>query len=450
MNWFTTIWRMPDLRSRLLFTMGMVAVFRLGIHIPAPGVDRDALASFVNNGGASGYFGMYDMVSGGALLQFSVFALGVMPYITSSIVVQILTVAVPALERLSKEGQQGRNTITQYTRYLTILVALGQSSVIAIGMENNQGAGGQSLVIHPGWQFVALTMVTMTAGSSFVMWIGEQISDRGIGNGSSLIIMSGIIARMPEALAVSWQRVQSGEMNLLTAVLLLFVVLGATGFIVWIERAQRRIPIQYAKRVIGRRGHGSQTSHLPLRLNNSGVIPPIFASSVLMAPGFLINYLPNNKWASALSTSLAPGQWLYDFAYIGLIVFFAYFYTAMIFNPVDVADNLKRNGAFIPGIRPGKQTADYIDYLLSRLTGAGALYLAAVCILPTILITQYKVPFHFGGTSVLIVVGVALDLVNQIEAQLLTRHYDGISGPRAQGPGVGRRRLLIDAAPGGV
>lgn len=449
MNWFSTIWRMPDLRSRILFTVGMLAVFRLGIHIPAPGVDRDALASFVNSGGAQSYFGMYDLVSGGALLQFSVFALGVMPYITSSIVVQILTVAVPSLERLSKEGQQGRGKITQYTRYLTILVALGQSFVIAMGMEQNQGSGGESLVLNPGWHFVAVTMVTMTAGSCFVMWIGEQITERGIGNGSSLIIMSGIIARLPLAVVTTFQRISAGEMNLLAGTILLMVVLIAMGLIVWIERAQRRIPIQYAKRIVGRKGHGAQTSHLPLRLNNAGVIPPIFASSVLMAPGFLLKNF-ESPFAIALSTALAPGAWLYDFTYIAMIVFFAYFYTALIFNPMDVADNLKRHGAFIPGIRPGKQTAEYIDYLLSRLTGAGAVYLAAVCILPTLLITQAQVPFYFGGTSLLIVVGVSLDLVNQIEAQLLAQHYDGINAPKAGGPGAGRRRLLLDAAQGGV
>lgn len=449
MNWIATIWRMPDLRSRVLFTIGMLAVFRLGIHIPAPGVDREALASFVQSGGSQGYFGLYDMMSGGALLNYSVFALGVMPYITSSIVVQILTVAVPALERLSKEGQQGRGRVTQYTRYLTIVVALVQSAFIAVGMQTQPATNGMSLVIEPGWQFVALTMATMTAGSCFVMWIGEQISERGIGNGSSLIIMSGIIARFPQAIFVTAQRVVDGEMNLLAGSLLLIIVLVSTGLIVWVERAQRRLPIQYAKRIVGRRGHGAQSSHLPLRLNNAGVIPPIFASSVLMAPGFLLQNT-DNAFALALATSLAPGAWLYDFAYIGLIVFFAYFYTAMIFNPMDVADNLKRHGANIPGIRPGKQTAEYIDYILTRLTAAGSVYLAAVCILPTILITQYNVPFYFGGTSLLIVVGVSLDLVNQIEAQMLTRHYDGISSPQGAGPSTGRRKLLLDAAQGGV
>jgi preprotein translocase subunit SecY len=308
-----------------------------------------------------------------------------------------------------------------------------------------------SLVIEPGWQFVALTMATMTAGSCFVMWIGEQITERGIGNGSSLIIMSGIIANFPQAILITVQRIIDDEMTLLTGALLLAVILVSTGLIVWIERAQRRIPIQYAKRIVGRRGgHGAQASHLPLRLNNAGVIPPIFASSVMMAPGFLLGQVQGNPFVTALQASLMPGAWLYDFVYIGLIVFFAYFYTAMIFNPMDVADNLKRHGANIPGIRPGKQTAEYIDYLLTRLTGAGSLYLALVCILPTILMSQLNVPFYFGGTSLLIVVGVSLDLVNQIEAQMLTRHYDGISSPQNSGPGVGRRRLLVDAAQGGL
>jgi preprotein translocase subunit SecY len=445
LNWFLAIWEMKDLRSRVLFTLAMICVFRLGVHIPAPGVDRAALGDFMKANEGS-MFGLYDMFSGGALMQFSVFVLGIMPYITASIIVQILTVAIPQLERLSKEGQQGRNRITQYTRYLTIAVAMVQSTAIATSLEQMKTSAGADVVINPGWDFRLLTMVTMTAGSCFVMWLGEQISERGVGNGSSLLIMAGIIARFPAATFAMFQKVRIGEMNLLVLTLLGAGMLVVIGLIVWIERAQRRIPIQYARRVVGRRVYGGQTTHLPLKINTSGVIPPIFASSVLMAPTTLLAFT-QNEFLAALAQALQPGAWLYNYLYVGLIIFFAYFYTAMVFNPMDVADNLKKNGGYIPGVRPGKQTSEYIGHLLTRLTGAGALYLSAVCILPTILITRMGVPFYFGGTGLLIVVGVSLDTVAQVEAQLLTRHYDGLTGPRGAGPGGGgRRRMIVNAA----
>lgn len=440
MNWLTAIWRMPDLRSRVLFTLGMLAVFRLGVHIPAPGVDRQALADFMN-ANRSTMFGLYDMFSGGALEQFSVFVLGIMPYITASIIVQILTVVLPPLERLSKEGQQGRGKITQYTRYGTIVIALVQSFAIAAGLEQMKTPTGADVVLDPGWDFRMLTMITMTAGSCFVMWIGEQITERGIGNGSSLIITAGIVSGLPAGVVATFQKIQLGEINLLAATLMVLGALVVIGLIVWIERAQRRIPIQYAKRVVGRRVYGGQTTHLPLKINTTGVIPPIFASSVLMAPATLSTFFQNTA-VNAVVDAFRPGAWLYNYTYIALIVFFAYFYTAMMFNPVDVADNLRKHGGYIPGIRPGKQTADYIDRLLTRLTAAGAIYLAAVCILPTILITRWGVPFYFGGTGLLIVVGVSLDTVAQIEAQMLTRHYDGLQGPAGPSGRGGRRRFL--------
>ncbi len=446
-RWISAIMSMPELRNRILYTLGMLAVFRLGVHIPAPGVDRQVLGEFITKNRDT-MFGMYDMFSGGALEQFSVFVLGIMPYITASIIMQLLTVVFPPLERLSKEGQQGKGKITQYTRYATIGIALAQSFAISVSLEQMNMGGTGDVVLNPGWDFRLLTMITMTAGSCFVMWIGEQISERGIGNGSSLIITAGIVSGLPSGVMNMVQKIRIGELNLLGATLVLGLVILVVGAIVWIERGQRRIPIQYAKRVVGRRVYGGQTTHLPLKVNTTGVIPPIFASSVLMAPATLGAFWPNDA-VLAITGAFAPGAWLYNYTYVALIIFFAYFYTAMMFNPVDVADNLKKHGGYIPGIRPGKQTAEYIDRLLTRLTSAGAIYLAAVCILPTILITEYGVPFHFGGTGLLIVVGVSLDTVAQVEAQLLTRHYDGLQGPGGGGRVTGRRRMLGGAQEAG-
>jgi len=443
-RWITTIWRMTDLRSRVFFTLGMLAVFRLGVHIPAPGVDREAMAKYIESNSQT-MFGLYNMFSGGALQQFSVFVLGVMPYITASIILQILTVAIPSLERISKEGQQGRNRITQYTRYGTIVIALAQGVfMVALPLEGQQ-VNGQSIVLDPGWGFRATTALTLAAGSAFVMWLGEQISERGIGNGSSMIIAAGIVSRLPNAVQNTFLKLRDNEVNLLQVTLIMLGMVVVIGLIVWIERAQRRIPIQYAKRAIGRRVYGGQASHLPLKINTAGVIPPIFASSVLMAPATFLQFA---KWPAlnAISSVLQPGAWLYNYAYVGLIVFFAYFYTAMVFNPVDVADNLKKHGGYIPGVRPGKQTAEFIDHILTRLTGTGALYMAAVCLMPYILVRSGGSPFAFGGTGLLIVVNVSLDTVAQVEAQLLTQQYDGATGPQSPGMSGGRRRLMGAAA----
>lgn len=444
-NIFTDIWQMEDLRKRVLFTLAMLGVFRLGIFVPAPGIDGELLREWLNSQ-QNTLFGLYNMFAGGALQQFSVFVLGIMPYITASIIMQVLTHAVPALERIQKEGQQGRNRITQYTRYLTIAIALFQSFSMATGMETMR-VGTSLVVIDPGWGFRALTMLTMTAGSCFVMWLGEQMTDRGVGNGASIIITAGIIAGLPSGALSLYELVRLGEMRLIEAVLLLvfmFVVLMA---IVFIERGQRRIPIQYAKRILGRRVYEGQTTHLPLKVNTAGVIPPIFASSVLMIPGTIGTFWEGSfvRWFVA---SLAPGSWLYNLVFIGLIVFFAFYYTAVTFNPVDVAENLKKQGGYIPRIRPGSETAEYIDRLLTRLTAGGAVYLAVISVLPTLLYTEFNLPFYFGGTGLLIVVGVSLDTVAQIEAHLMTRHYDGVVGPK--GTRVkGRRRRLGDTGASG-
>lgn len=442
MNWLSTIWRMPDLRSRILFTLGMLAVYRFGAYVSAPGVNTAALASMLQQqGGRDSLFGLYNMFSGGALEEFSVLVLGITPYITASIIVQILTVVLPSLERLSKEGQQGRAKVNQYTRYGTIVIALVQSFALAMTLEQRSAADGATpFVIEPGMSFRLITMVTLTAGSCFVMWLGEQISERGIGNGSSLIITAGIVSRLPLAVLALFEQVKEDSSALLRVTLIGLGVVAVIAAIVWIERAQRRIPIQYAKRVVGRSVYGGQTTHLPLKINTTGVIPPIFASTVLTLPATLGGFFPNSPVLAALAGPLAPGAWLYDYAFVVLIVFISYFYTALMFNPVDVADNLKRQQGYIPDVRPGKQTAEYLDRVLSRLTGAGAIYLAVLCIMPTILVSQYNLPFQFGGTGLLIVVGVSLDTVAQIEAQLLTRHYDGVSGPSG-GPRTGRRRV---------
>jgi len=382
------------------------------------------------------------MFSGGALEQFSVFVLGIMPYISASIIIQVLSSTVPQLERLSKEGQTGRNKLNQYTRYLTIVIALVQSGSIAVGLEQMKVGNGESVVIAVGWGFRLMTMITMTAGSCFVMWLGEQITERGIGSGSSLIITAGIVAGLPTGAYQLAQKVGNGDMNLLGVTLLVLFMFAVLVGIVFIERGQRRVPIQYAKRVVGRRVYGGQETHLPLKVNVAGVIPPIFASAVLMFPATLSTLLnSDNVILGRVVGAFTPGAWLYNTVYVGLIIFFAYFYTAVTFNPVDVADNLKKQGGFIPGVRPGRQTAEYIDRILSRLTLGGALYLAAVCVIPTLLITQYGIPFYFGGTGLLIVVSVSLDTMAQIEDHMLTKHYDGL----IQSSNVrGRQRRLLE------
>ena len=433
------IFKVPDLRNRILFTLAMLAVYRMGIFVPAPGVNTAALKDYF--GANSGtLFGLYDMFSGGALMQFSVFVLGIMPYITASIIMQVLKVAVPKLERLSKEGQQGQNKITQYTRYMTIGIALVQSFGIAVSLESMKAGDAGDIVLDPGLSFRMMTVLTMTAGSCFVMWLGEQITDRGIGNGASLIITCGIIAALPSGAAQVFEMVQMGQINLLFMTIMLGFMFLVVAAIVFIERGQRRIPIQYAKRVIGRRVYGGQSTHLPLKVNTAGVIPPIFASSFLMFPATLGTFFENPIFET-LSLAFMPGEWLYNLTFVALIIFFAYFYTAITFNPVDVADNLKRHGGYISNVRPGKETADEIEWLLTRLTAGGAVYLAAVCILPTLLISAYNVPFYFGGTGLLIIVGVCLQTVAEIEAHLLTRHYDGVMGGGDQQRSRHRRAL---------
>jgi preprotein translocase subunit SecY len=415
--------RIPELRKRLLFTAGALAVYRLGVAIPTPGIDGQALAQFFAQA-RNNIVGLVNLFSGGALERFSIFALGIMPYISASIILQLLTVVVPYLEKLSKEGELGRRKITQYTRYGTVVLSLLQGFFISMGLETIQAPGGASVVFQPGWHFRLMTVITLTTGTAFIMWLGEQITERGIGNGISLIIFAGIVAAMPSAIVTSAQFVREGELPILVAVLIGALMVAVVAAIIFMERAQRRIPVQYAKRVVGRRMYSGQSSHLPLKVNTSGVIPPIFASSILLFPGTVTGFV-DHPAARFVQDQLAPGTWLYNLVYVGLIIFFCYFYTAVTFNPVDVADNMKKFGGYIPGIRPGQRTAEYIDRVLTRITLPGSLYVAAVCVLPTILIQQFKVPFYFGGTALLIVVGVALDTVAAMETHMITRSYEG-------------------------
>lgn len=415
--------RVPELRRRLLFTAAMLAVYRVGVAIPTPGVDGKALADFFEQA-SSTVFGMVNLFSGGALERFSVFALGIMPYISASIIFQLLTVVVPYLERLSKEGEAGRRKITQYTRYATVGLALLQGAFISLGLGQIESPGGSPIVYNAGLSFTLVTMVTLTAGTIFVMWLGEQISERGIGNGISLVIFAGILSGVPSALVSVLQFVREGELGVLVLAGLVVFMVVTVAFIIFVERGQRRIPVHYPKRVVGKRVYGGQSSHLPLKLNTSGVIPPIFASSLLVFPATIAGF-SEFALAKQVSDAIAPGSLLYDLIFVGLIVFFCYFYTAVTFNTSDVADNMKKVGGYIPGIRPGPRTADFIDRILSRLTLAGALYISAVCVLPSILIQQFNVPFYFGGTALLIVIGVALDTVAQVETHLLSRSYEG-------------------------
>ena len=419
---FANIGKIPELKRRVIFTLIMLAVYRIGVHIPTPGVDSEALRTFFDSSGDT-LFGLFDMFAGGALRQFSVFALGIMPYISASIILELLTVVVPHLERLKKEGDAGRKKITQYTRYGTVVLSTVQGFGIAVGLEG-MTSGGAMVVPTPGWSFRILTVLTLTAGTAFIMWLGEQINERGVGNGISLIIFAGIVAGLPRAIIGTFGMMSTGEMGPIFVILLTVFMVIVVGVIVFCERGQRRIPVQYAKRVVGRRVMGGQSTHLPLKINTSGVIPPIFASSIIMFPATIAQFV-KLPFMQSVSAALAPGSWLYTLLYIGFIFFFCYFYTAVTFNPVEVADNMKKYGGFIPGIRPGKRTADYIDRVLTRITFGGAVYVSAVCVLPTFLITKFNVPFYFGGTALLIVVGVAIDTVGQIESHLLTRHYEG-------------------------
>lgn len=414
------IFKIPELRSRIIFTLALLVVYRVGAHIPTPGINSEALKKFLlEKGGA--VVGFFDIFSGGALSQMAIFALGIMPYISASIILQLLTVVIPALGKIAKEGEAGRKQIIKYTRYGTVGIAAIQSLGIAIGLE---GMSGGEFVQNPGWSFRLITMITLTSGTVFLMWLGEQITERGIGNGISLIIFSGIVAGLPVAIARTYALIKAGEVSIIFILILLVVMLAIVGGIIYIERGQRRIPVQYARRVIGKKVFGGQTAHLPLKINTAGVIPPIFASSIIMFPATIAGFIAI-PWVQTLSAQLSPGTIIYTTLYMGLIFFFCFFYTAVIFNPVDIAENLQKQGGYIPGIRPGQKTSDYIYRVITRLTFVGALYLCFVCIIPEIFIAKLNMPFYFGGTSLLIAVGVALDTVSQIESHLITRSYDG-------------------------
>jgi preprotein translocase subunit SecY len=424
---FSAFTKATELKSRIWFTLGALVVYRLGTYIPIPGIDPAILHDiFARNAG--GILGMFDMFSGGALGRMTIFALNIMPYISSSIIIQLLTAVSPTLEALKKEGESGRKRLNQYTRFGTVLLAAVQAYGIAIGLEGMH-SGAASAVLDPGLFFRLVTVVTLVGGTIFLMWLGEQITARGVGNGISLIIFAGIVANLPHALASTLELGRTGAISTFFIIVFLVVSIGVVAFIVFVERAQRRILIQYPKRQSGNKMFGGEASHLPLKINTSGVIPPIFASSLLLLPATVANFQANGQslgWFGEITAYLAHGRPLYMLLYIGLIVFFCFFYTAIVFNPTETADNLRKYGGFIPGIRPGKNTADYLDYVLTRLTVVGAAYLAAVCILPEILISEYSVPFYFGGTSLLIVVSVTMDTVAQIHSHLLAHQYEGL------------------------
>lgn len=415
-----------ELKRRIWFTLGALIVYRLGTYIPIPGVDPAALAAvFQQNQG--GILGMFDVFAGGALGRMTIFALNIMPYITASIIVQLLTTISPTLEALKKEGESGRKRLNQYTRYGTVGLALVQAYGIAVGLES-MAAGGQSAVIDPGMAFRIQAVITLTGGTVFLMWLGEQITSRGVGNGISLIIFAGIVAALPSALIKTLELGRTGAISAFVIIAILLLVVVVVAFIVFFERAQRRVLVQYPKRQIGNKVFGGESSHMPLKLNTAGVIPPIFASSLLLLPVTIANFAGTGgpEWLQTITRLLAHGQPLYMALYIAGIVFFCFFYTAIVFNPTETAENLRKNGGFIPGIKPGARTSEYLDHILTRLTVVGAAYLSAVCILPEILITQYSVPFYFGGTSLLIVVSVTMDTVAQIQSHLLAHQYEGL------------------------
>jgi len=444
---FANIFSVPDLRKRVIFTFLVLAVYRLGSHIPTPGVDPAAINAFFKSSAGS-LFGFLDIFSGVAVRWLSVFALGIMPYISASIILQLLTVVWPYLEKLSKEGEMGRKKITQYTRYGTVLLSFIQASGIGLWLEKQVAPGGARLVPHPGWGFRLMTILTLTTGTIFIMWLGEQITERGIGNGISLIIFAGIVVGLPRAIFGLFDQIRTGNINILTLFGVLAFMIAIIALIVFVERAQRRIPVQYAKRVVGRRVYGGQNTYLPLRVNTGGVIPIIFAISIIQLPSYLATLI-GADWTQKVATSLGQGQPLYVLLYALGILFFCYFYTSIVFNPTDTADNMRKYGGFIPGIRPGKKTADYIDTVLSRLTILGAVYLTFVALLPDFLARGFRFAslpwigarletmlprffsegfgfnFYFGGTSLLIVVGVAMDTVQQVESKLVEHHYTG-------------------------
>lgn len=445
---FRNIFAIPDLRKRVLFTFALLAVYRIGCAIPVPGIDPQALVEFMRIA-QQGFLGFMNTFTGGSLEKVAVFALGIMPYITASIILQLLTVVWPYLEKLSKEGELGRRKITQYTRYGTVAISLIQGTGIALFLEGQRTPGGAELVPSPGWGFRLMTVITLTTGTAFVMWLGEQISERGIGNGISLIIFAGIVVGLIPAIGTTISSIQSGNLNLVAVLVLLVFMVFVVAFIVYMERAQRRIPVQYAKRVVGRRVYGGQSTYLPLRVNSGGVIPVIFASSVVTVPTVIAGMFQENEWIQDVAAYIGYGQPIYYLLQVVTIIFFSYFYISIIFNPTDLAENMRKYGGFIPGIRPGKRTAEYIDRILTRLTLVGSIYLAAVTVLPEFLLTGIHVQglpwlgpriegffpdwfkqgmginFYFGGTSLLIVVGVAMDTIQQVESQLVMRNYEG-------------------------
>lgn len=417
------IFAIPELKKRILFTAGLLAVYRLGGHIPTPGVDAGALKSyFAANQGT--LFGLYDMFVGGALERATVFALGIMPYISASIILQLFGAVIPYFEKLQKEGEEGRKKINQYTRYGTVALAAIQGLGIAIFLQN-LNAGGVAVVPNPGVGFLFLTIVTLTSGTIFVMWLGEQITDRGIGNGISLIITVGIIADYPNYILNTLRAFTAGQFNIFQLVILTAVMLAVVVLVVLMTLGVRKIPVQYAKRVVGRKMYGGQTTHIPLRVNTAGVMPIIFAQSIIAFPGTVAALFPGNEFMQTVSSAFSPGNMIYLTIYALMIIFFTYFYTAIVLNPVDLADNMRKYGGFIPGIRPGKKTSEYIDRILTRITLPGAVFLAFIAVLPDVMIRKFNVPFYFGGTGLLIVVGVVLDTLTQIESHLLMRHYEG-------------------------
>ena len=428
----SNITRIPELNKRILFTFGMLAVYRIGCAVPTPGIDPVEIRRYFEQSEGGGVFGLLNLFTGGAFEQLSIFALGIMPYVSASIILQLLTVVIPKLDELKKEGEEGRRVITRWTRYGTIVLATIQGMLMATALEN--GALGANTVLDPGWAFRISTVITLTAGTSFIMWLGEQINERGIGNGISLIIFAGIVTSIPSAIANVWDMVRTDQLSPLAVIALSAFMVAVVGVIVYFERAQRRIPIQYARRVVGRRQLAGGMTYFPLRLNTSGVIPPIFASSLLVLPLQIAQWSGVESIADFTNDWFGWASWPHNLVYVALIIFFAYFYTGIMLNPDDVAENVRKNGGYIPGIRPGKRTAEYIQKVMNRVTLVGALYLAAVCVLPNMLQSQFAVPFVFGGTALLIVVGVAMDTVGQVEAHLVAHNYDSfVQGARLRG-----------------
>ncbi len=446
--------KIPELRRRILFSLALLAIYRIGVFITVPGVDRTAMSEMMAaDDGGGGVLGLVNLFTGGALELMSIFALGIMPYISAAIIMQLLTVVVPTIERLKKEGEAGRKKVNQYTRYGTVLLGIIQGFGISMYLENMHSQNPEmGLLLNPGWGFRLLTVLTLTAGTIFVMWLGEQISERGVGNGISIVITASIIAFFPSAVFQTYTSYQTGAMSTFAIGALIFVIIAAITFTTFMETAQRRIPLQYAKRMVGRKIYGGQTHHLPLRVNMAGVIPPIFAMSIMMAPSTIASYFDHHAIGQAMQQIFMPGDWRYNIFYALAVIFFCFFYTAVQVNPMDIADNLKKSNAFIPGIRPGKKTAEYIDHSLTRLTAAASAYVAAVCILPYFLIDEFGVDFYFGGTGLLIIVIVGIDTLNDVENHLITRHYEGFgSGPGGgeEGGGAIAGRSPDDGAGGG-